>query len=181
MGQDLLSNQILLHLNAKRLMFHKGRSIHAISNNMYIENVIVDYRDRPKNSQSKLNTFFDGMKVLHMLFSLYRNYRPLAFFSVLAAILTLIAAGMFIPLVWIPYRQTGLVERFPTLIVCGFIVLAALLVLFVGLILDKIRMKERRAFEFRLTLVESFQQYAFDAGESHEATSNSTEVFLHTL
>ena len=137
-------------------------TIHAISNNMQIENVIVDYRDRPANSESKLSTVSDGIKVISMLFSLYRNYRPLAFFSAFAAVLALIAVGMFVPLVWIPYQQTGLVERFPTLIVCGFMLLAALLAVFGGLILDKIRTKERREFEFKLMLFESIQRNTFN-------------------
>lgn len=138
-------------------------TIHAISNNLQIENVIVDYRDRPAQSESKLNTIFDGIKVIGTLFNLYRNYRPLAFFSLFAAILAVISIGMFIPLVWIPFKETGLVERFPTLIVCGFLFIAALLSLFGGFILDKIRMKERREFEFRLTLIESLQRNIFES------------------
>lgn len=128
-------------------------TIHAISMNMAIENVIVDYRDRPEGSESKLNTVNDGMKVLFTIFSLFRNYRPLAFFSILSAILLVIDIAAFIPAVMIPYCQTGLVERFPTLIVCGFLALAAILAFFNGMILDAIRMKERREFEFRLALL----------------------------
>ena len=128
-------------------------TIHAISMNMAIENIVVDYRDRPEGSESKLNTVGDGMKVLFTIFNLFRNYRPLSFFSIFAAILLIIDAVVFIPAVMIPYYQTGLVERFPTLIVCGFIALAAVLAFFNGMILDSIRMKERREFEFRLCLI----------------------------
>lgn len=140
-------------------------TIHAISNNLQIENMIVDYRDRPTNSESKLNTIYDGMKVINMLFNLYRNYKPLAFFSVLASFLTLIAACMFIPLVWIPYLQTGLVEKFPTLIVCGFMILASLLAVFGGLVLDKMCMKERREFELKLMLTESILRHIIKNGK----------------
>lgn len=128
-------------------------TIHAISMNMAIENIVVDYRDRPEGSESKLNTVGDGIKVLFTIFNLFRNYRPLSFFSIFAAILLMIDAAVFIPAVMIPYYQTGLVERFPTLIVCGFIALAAVLAVFNGMILDSIRMKERREFEFRLCLI----------------------------
>ena len=128
-------------------------TIHAISMNMAIENVIVDYRDRPEGSESKLNTVNDGLKVLFTIFNLFRNYKPLSFFSIVAAILVIVDLLVFIPAVLIPYYHTGLVERFPTLIVCGFIGLAAVLSVFNGMILDAIRMKERREFEFRLTLM----------------------------
>lgn len=128
-------------------------TIHAISMNMAIENVIVDYRDRPEGSESKLNTVNDGLKVLFTIFNLFRNYKPLSFFSIVAAVLVIVDLLVFIPAVLIPYYHTGLVERFPTLIVCGFIGLAAVLSVFNGMILDAIRMKERREFEFRLTLM----------------------------
>ncbi len=147
-----------LPVTARGFEIETELTIHAIFNNMQIENVIVDYRDRPANSESKLNTVIDGIKVIDTLFNLYRNYRPLAFFSMFAAGLAIIAICMFIPLVWIPYKETGLVERFPTLIVCGFMFMASLLAFFGGLILDKIRMKERREFEFRLMLIESIQR-----------------------
>lgn len=134
-------------------------TIHAISLNMQIDNVVVDYRDRPQGSVSKLNTISDGTKVLALIFNLFRNYKPLQFFSVLALCLLLIAAAVFVPTVWLPYRQTGLVERFPTLIVCGFVAMAALMSFFNGLMLDAIRLKERREFEFRLTLLSQMQHH----------------------
>lgn len=128
-------------------------TIHAISMNMAIENVIVDYRDRPEGSESKLNTVNDGIKVFLTIFKLFKNYKPLAFFSIAAAFLMVVDTLVFVPAVLIPYYQTRLVERFPTLIVCGFIALAAILAIFNGMVLDAIRMKERREFEFRLSLL----------------------------
>ena len=95
----------------------------------------------------------DGIKVLMTIFNLFRNYKPMQFFSVLALILLIIDAAVFIPLVLIPFNQTGLVERFPTLIVCGFVALAAILSFFNGMVLDAIMQKERREFEFRLMLL----------------------------
>lgn len=126
-------------------------TIYAISMNMRVENVVVSYRDRPEGSVSKLNTVRDGLRVIKTIFSLFKNYKPLAFFSFIAAFLILLSASFFFPLVWIPYLRTGLVEHFPTLIVCGFIALSALLSLFAGMVLDSIRQQERRAFEFHLT------------------------------
>jgi len=132
-------------------------TIHAVTKNMFVRNELVDYRDRPDGSESKLNTVSDGIKVLKTIFNLFRNYKPLQFFSILSLLLIILAAAAFIPLVLIPFWQTGLVERFPTLIVCGFVVLAALLSFFNGLVLDAIMQKERREFEFRLMLVHDME------------------------
>lgn len=129
-------------------------TIHAISMNMALDNVVVDYRDRPMGSVSKLNTCRDGIRVLRTIFDLFKNYRPFCFFSVIAILLLAIAAGVFGVFVWVPFSQTGVVERFPTMIGCGFITVAALLSFFNGMILDSIRQKERREFEFRLTLLQ---------------------------
>lgn len=128
-------------------------TIHAISMNMALENVIIEYRDRPEGSESKLNTFSDGIKVLGTIFNLFKNYKPFLFFSLIAAFLTVLSAAFFIPGVWIPFRHTGLVEHFPTLIVCGFIVIVAILSFFNGMVLDFIKQKERREFEFRLAMI----------------------------
>jgi hypothetical protein len=125
-------------------------TIHAISMNMAVENVIIQYRDRPEGSESKLNTVKDGCKVLKTIFNLCKNFKPLFFFSLLSLLMVLTATGMSIPLVIIPYFQTGLCERFPTLIVSCFLILAATISFFSGLILDTLKQKERRDFEFRL-------------------------------
>ena len=128
-------------------------SIHAVEKNMRIENVIIEYRDRPEGSESKLNTYSDGIKVLRTIFRLYKNYRPLGFFGGIAAILILVSAAMFIP-VLIKFIHTGLVPNFPTLIVSGFIAVAAILSWFSGLILATIVEKDRQQFEFRLNLIQ---------------------------
>lgn len=125
-------------------------SIFAIVNNMAMVNHVIEYRDRPAGSESKLNTFSDGFKVIRLIFTLYRNYKPFKFYGVLALLLTIIAAIVFIPHVWIPYHLTGKVANMPTLIVCGFCFIAAIISFYSGLILDAIQRKERREFEFRL-------------------------------
>lgn len=100
-------------------------SIHAIDKNMFVENVVIDYRDRPEGSVSKLNTYSDGIKVIGTIVRLFQTYRPLAFFGTVAAILMVLAIGFFIP-VWITYADTGMVPNFTTLIVCGFVALASI-------------------------------------------------------
>lgn len=121
-------------------------TIHAVNNHMHIENVIVEYRDRPEGSESKLNTFSDGARVIGTIIKLYKNYRPFTFFLWLSVILTVLAVGMFIP-VLIDYMDTGLVAKFPTLIVCGFVEMAAVQSFFSGMILSDIAKQNRREFE----------------------------------
>lgn len=127
-------------------------SIHAVDKKMYVENVVVDYRDRPEGSMSKLNTYSDGARVLMTILRLFRLYRPLRFFGLLALMLAIVSLALFAP-IFATYLQTGLVPRFPTLIVSGFIMLAALVSLFSGLLLDNIRQKDCRDFEFKLQQV----------------------------
>ena len=124
-------------------------TIHAIDRKMQIETVVVDYRDRPEGSESKLNTIPDGIKVLRTIVKLYRSYRPLRFFGIIAAILAALSVLFFIP-VWMDYMRTGLVARFPTLIVCGIVMVVALLMFVAGVILSTLRQKDRRDFEFKL-------------------------------
>ena len=135
-------------------------TIHAISMNMAVENVIIEYRDRPEGSESKLNTVSDGIKVLKTIFNLCKNFKPLFFFTIFAAVMAVAALGLFIPLVLVPYLQTGLVEHFPTLIVCCFLGLAAIMAFFSGLILDSIKLKARREFEFRLIQTREMKENA---------------------
>jgi len=124
-------------------------TIHAVYNNMDVRNVVVEYRDRPEGSVSKLSTYSDGMKVIFTIIRLFKNYKPFAFFNTIALILMIVSVGFFIP-VFAEYLSTGLVERFPTLITCGFVMLAALLSFFAGLILGTIAGKNRRDFELSL-------------------------------
>ncbi|MDR1736176.1 MAG: glycosyltransferase family 2 protein [Oscillospiraceae bacterium] len=113
-------------------------TIHALDKKMMIAEQSVGYSDRPAGSVSKLNTFSDGMRVLKTIFTLFKDYKPLAFFGTISVIALLIAAAMFIP-VLIDYIETGLVAKFPTLIVSvGFGVLS-LLSFACGCILDTIK------------------------------------------
>lgn len=124
-------------------------SIHAVDKNLFVENVIIDYRDRPEGSESKLNTYSDGFKVLRTIFRLFKNYKPMQFFSLLAFVLAVISAIFFAP-VFIAFLKTGVVEKMPTLIVSGFTMLAAIQSLFSGLILATMTQKNRQDFEMQL-------------------------------
>lgn len=128
-------------------------SIHAADKNMFVENVIITYRDRPEGSESKLNTYADGFKVLKTIAKLYKNYKPMGFFGTASLILALISVGFFIPVIR-EYAHTGMVPQFPTMIACGFVMLAAIQSLFAGMILQTIAQKNRQDFEMQLQGIE---------------------------
>jgi len=123
-------------------------TIHALDKRFFLKEITIDYRDRPEGSFSKLNTHKDGMKVIKTIFSLFKEYSPLKFFGWISLLLSLVATVLFIP-IFIDYVETGLVPRFPTLIVSCFAVLAALLSFFAGLLLDSIIRNERKSFEIK--------------------------------
>lgn len=124
-------------------------TIHAIDKNMQIDNVIIDYRDRPVGSESKLNTYSDGFKVLKTIPKLYKNYKPFQFFSAIATVLLTLSLIFFVPIL-ISFFKTGIVKKIPTLIVCGFVTLAAIQSFFSGLILSTIAQKGKQDFEYEL-------------------------------
>ena len=134
-------------------------SIHAVERNMRIENIVIEYRDRPAGSESKLNTYSDGLKVLRTIVRLYKNYRPFGFFSMLAALLALCSAGFMVPVV-AEYFRTGLVPRFPTLIVCACGMVAALLLFISGVILSSLLTQDARDFGFKLQQAERWKREA---------------------
>ena len=127
-------------------------TIHAVNYRMQVDNVIVDYRDRPTGSVSKLNTYSDGFKVLWKIVQLFKTYKPRAFFGLIAVALAAVSVVMMVP-VLLEYFSTGLVPRFPTLIVSGFIALAAIQSFFSGMILEEMTWKDRRDFEYRYNRV----------------------------
>lgn len=124
-------------------------SIHAADKNMFVENVVIEYRDRPEGSVSKLNTYSDGFRVLRTIARLYRTYKPMNFYGLFAAVLAVLSVAFLIP-VLVKYSRTGLVPNFPTLFVCGFVMLAAIQSFFSGMILQTISQKNRQDFEMEL-------------------------------
>ena len=127
-------------------------TIHALDKNFLIKSLPVDYRDRPSGSESKLNTYTDGMKVILTIFNLYRDYRPLSFFGGLSVLLGTASILLFSPLL-LEYIKTGMVPRIPTLIVSAFMMMAALMSFMCGLLLDTITKNSRKRFELLLNAV----------------------------
>lgn len=121
-------------------------TIHALDKNFLIEEIPINYRNRPSGSVSKLNTCSDGLRVLMTIARLFCNYKPLIFFSSITILLLLISLGLFIP-VLLDYLSTGLVPRFPTLIVSGIVAMIGCLFFFCGVILEVIAQKHKQLFE----------------------------------
>jgi hypothetical protein len=142
-------------------------TIHAVYNNMQIDNVVIDYRDRPEGSESKLNTFADGFKVLRTIFRLYRSYKPFRFFFIFACFLAMFSIIFFIPIL-LEYWETHLVPRFPTLIVCCFIMLAAVQSFFSGVILSTMALSDRRQFEMQLNMLHRHRENDYNGENDAE-------------
>lgn len=121
-------------------------TIFALDNNFAIKEVPIAYQDRPQGSESKLNTYSDGLKVLKTIVNLFKDTKPLAFFSILSLILLLISFGFFLPIL-IQFVQTGIVDKFPTLIVISALTVIALLNFFCGVILSVLKKQHRQNFE----------------------------------
>jgi len=121
-------------------------TIMALDSGLDIQQIPVQYRDRPDGSVSKLNTITDGCRILLTILKLYRDYQPLRFFSMIAALLVVIATIVLIP-VLTEYFQTGLVPRYPTLIVCGFVILFAMMMWVCGIVLEVMLAHQRQLRE----------------------------------
>lgn len=132
-------------------------TIHAVERNMVVKNVVIEYRDRPEGSESKLNTYSDGAKVLRTIFRLYKNNKPGSFFGWIGAVMAVVSAGIFVP-VFSEFLKTGIVTHFPTLIVSGFVAMAALLSWFAGIVLSTLKEKDRQEFEFRLQVIDQMEK-----------------------
>ena len=129
-------------------------TIHAVDKNFMIREIPVNYRNRPEGSVSKLNTYKDGFKVLKLIATLFKEYKPFFFFNLVSIIIAMISLILVVP-VFKEYFNTGLVERFPTLIVGGFLMISAFLSFICGVILDVIVKKHRQLYELFLNQIKN--------------------------
>ena len=136
-------------------------TIHALDKNLCLDSVPIGYKDRPQGSVSKLNTFSDGFKVIGTILRLFKDYKPLAFFSLLSLLCVILALLLGIP-VLAEYTRTGLVPRFPSLIVAGFFAVFALQFFVCGLILDTEGKKSRQNFEIQMNILEQLNRVRRD-------------------
>ncbi|WP_286316701.1 glycosyltransferase family 2 protein [Romboutsia ilealis] len=128
-------------------------SIHALDKRFLIAETPIAYRDRPEGSESKLNTFQDGYRVLKTILKLYKDYKPLSFFGLIALLLFLLGSVMMIP-VLSGYIKTGLVAKFPTLIVAIGLLTSSLVSLACGLMLDTVKKHSDQFYETSLNMLE---------------------------
>lgn len=134
---------------AKGFEIETEMTIHAIDKNLNIKNVIVDYKDRPIDSPSKLNTYTDGIKVIFTFIKYFALYKPFLFFNIISFFLFVVATVLIIPIL-IEFKNIHMVPRFPTLIVSGFLYIATLQCFFTGLLLELINKNNRQEFEYKL-------------------------------
>lgn len=127
-------------------------TIHAVDKNYKLLEIPVTYRDRPEGSVSKLNTYSDGFRVLKTIAVLFKEYKPAMFFNIIAFILLVISCALQIP-IFSEYLKTGLVPRFPTLIVANIILVISLLLCVTGLILQVIAKKHKETYELLMNLM----------------------------
>lgn len=131
-------------------------TIHAVEKNMRIENVVIEYRDRPSGSESKLNTYSDGFKVLKTIGRLYKNYRPFGFFGRISTVLMLVSKGLLIPEI-LHDIQVGKVKHPFIFVSSGILIFTSIVSFFSGAVLSTLVEKERQAYEFRLQMIEKMK------------------------
>ena len=146
-------------------------TLHTLDKRMSIKEIPVQYRDRPQGSFSKLNTVSDGFRVLKTIFNMFRFYRPLAFFGAISALFAAVSAMMACP-VFVAYFRSGLVPRFPTLIVSCFLMTAALVFFAVALVLDALKIQSDQSFELQLASVNNSDSQSCNLSKTslHNAT-----------
>ena len=127
-------------------------SIFALDHNFKIAEIPIDYRDRIEGSESKLNTYSDGAKVIKVIITLFRDTKPLAFFSIITVLLVIIALYYFIPIL-ISYLHTGYVLRVPTLIIAAVTFLVGVMIFLSGVILQVLKKQHDQNFEHYLTSI----------------------------
>lgn len=133
-------------------------TIHAVDKNYHLVEVPVNYKDRPEGSVSKLNTYKDGIKVLKTIATLFKEYKPAAFFSIFAFIFLVLALCFGIPVV-VEFYKTSLVPRIPTLIVACIFLVIALLLWITGVILQVIVKKHKQLYEILMNMMENEKTY----------------------
>ena len=139
-------------ISSKEFEIETEMTIFALNHNFLIKELPIEYRDRMDGSESKLNTFSDGYKVISLLFGLFRDIRPLFFFSLVTLVLLIIAGLYFFPIL-IDFYRTGFVEKVPTLITVVVVAIVAVIIFFTGVVLHVIRKQHDENFEHHLNLI----------------------------
>ena len=140
-------------------------SIHALDKKFLLKEVPIDYRDRPEGSESKLNTFSDGIKVLKMIGTLFKDYKPLLFFSLWSLLLLILGLAVGTPVI-VEFVQTHFITKIPSAILAVGLVTLAMLSFASGLMLDTVASVHRKQYELELNRIK----------ESMGGITNGTKV-----
>ena len=146
---------------AKGFELETEMTIHAIDKNFTLKEIPIKYKERAAGSISKLNTYSDGVKVIKTIATLFKEYKPGVFFNIISLFIFVIAAILAIP-VFIEYMQTGLVPRFPTLIVSCILLVICLLLSITSIILQVIVKKNKQLFEILLNQINIMKEQSID-------------------
>lgn len=136
---------------SKQFELETEMTIYALSHNFAIKEIPIDYRDRPAGGVSKLNTFRDGYKVLMTIFTLFRDNKPMLFFSLVSLILMIVALILFFPIA-VEYLNTSLVPRLPTAVLCSALVICSIVSFGCGLILECQAKKHAQVLELIMNM-----------------------------
>ena len=139
-------------ISSKEFEIETEMTVFALMNNFKIVEIPVNYRDRAEDSESKLNTYKDGFKVILMLLTLIRDEKPLFFFSVISLILLIVAGLYFFPILF-DYFNSGIVLKIPTLIIIAMVVIIATITFFAGVILHVLKRQHAENLEHHLILL----------------------------
>lgn len=124
-------------------------SIHSLDKRFKLVEVPITYKDRPEGSESKLSTFSDGFKVLRMIFNLFKDYKPLIFFSILTFLFFVLGLIVGIPVIS-EFARTGMIDKVPSAVLAtGFMILSALSFV-AGFILDTVVRQNRMQYELKV-------------------------------
>ncbi|WP_394218167.1 DPM/DPG synthase family glycosyltransferase [Halobacillus trueperi] len=127
-------------------------TIHTLDKRFSIKEIPIEYKDRPEGSESKLNTFSDGFKVLNKIFTLFKEYKPMLFFSFWSVVLLVLGLASGIPVI-VEYFNTGFISKVPSAILAVGLVILAVLSFACGLILDTVASNFKKQFEWELNKI----------------------------
>ena len=144
-------------ISSKEFEIETEMSVFALMNNFNIIEIPIEYKDRIEGSESKLNTYHDGFKVIRMIFSLIRDQRPLFFFTIASIILLIIAGIYFFPILF-KFFSTGYVLKIPSLIMISTVIMVATMTFFIGVILHVLKKQHADNFEHHLILLNELKR-----------------------
>lgn len=132
-------------------------SLYGLDKGFVIEEIPIDYRDRPEGSSSKLNTISDGIKVIKTIIKMYKNYKPLQFFTYIAIIVFLIGLLIGCPVI-IEFFKTKYITKVPSAILATGLVTLSVIIGQCGVILDTVVKINKENYQLNLLRYEQLEK-----------------------